>query len=488
MNSLSPIMAASRRRLPLSLSPAMWLDASDAATLYDATSGGSLVAADGEVARWEDKSGNSRHATQATLGSRPLRKTAIQNGKDVIRFDGTSDSMTHGLTSSITSCSIFAVTKKLSDQTSFRGIISIGSSPSGSTLLSRNATSGRWGTYTTADAPANTSAGTSAFNLLCIIDNAASGGEFYFNGSSDGTWAGNSLVQTLKHVGGDASSSQWTHSDIAEILVYPTALSATNRQAVETYLSAKWAGGYDFDAADYFARIVAAGSTISSANQTAVNAFVVGCKTDGIWSAIKASCLLAGADDLTGALVPLVGTAPTNVDGLFVAGDYSRTTGLIGNGSTKYLNSNRSNNSDPQNNQHLAVYQTEATAGTLFEGWIGTGNVSARSQVFRNSGAGNVTTFFRSRNDIGSTVSAASSSVGLKGLSRSISSSVAARAEGSNYTLNHVSAAPTSASISVFGLGVSDKAASRLSFYSIGESLDLEMLDARLATYMSSLT
>jgi hypothetical protein len=246
--------------------------------------------------------------------------------------------------------------------------------------------------------------------------------------------------------------------------------------------------GFEPETNIYLARIVAAGSSISSSNLGAVNTFVAGCKTDGIWNAIKASCLLAGADTLAGALIPLVGAAPTNVGGFFVTGDYSRTTGLIGNGSTKYLNSNRSNNSDPQNNQHLAVYQTEATAGTLFEGWIGTGNVSARSQVFRNLGAGNVTTFFRSRNDIGSTVSAASSSVGLKGLSRSISSSVAARANGSNYTLNHISAAPTGASISVFGLGASDKAASRLSFYSIGESLDLALLDARLATYMSSLT
>jgi hypothetical protein len=74
---------------PLDLTPALWLDASDASTLYDATTGGSLVAADGLVARWQDKSGNSRHATQATSGSRPQRKTAIQNSLDVVRFDGT---------------------------------------------------------------------------------------------------------------------------------------------------------------------------------------------------------------------------------------------------------------------------------------------------------------------------------------------------------------------------------------------------------------
>jgi hypothetical protein len=62
-----------------------WYDASDASTLYDATSGGSLVAADGAVARWEDKSGNARHATQATSGDRPLRKAAVYGGRDTLR-------------------------------------------------------------------------------------------------------------------------------------------------------------------------------------------------------------------------------------------------------------------------------------------------------------------------------------------------------------------------------------------------------------------
>lgn len=70
-----------------------WWDASDSSTLFDATSGGSAVAADGEVARLEDKSGNGRHFTQSTSSLRPLRKTAVQNGSDVVRFDGSDDWM-----------------------------------------------------------------------------------------------------------------------------------------------------------------------------------------------------------------------------------------------------------------------------------------------------------------------------------------------------------------------------------------------------------
>jgi len=70
---------------------ALWLDASDTATLFDATSGGSLPAADGAVARLNDKSGNARHIIQSTAGARPTRRTAVANGLGVVRFDGSDD-------------------------------------------------------------------------------------------------------------------------------------------------------------------------------------------------------------------------------------------------------------------------------------------------------------------------------------------------------------------------------------------------------------
>jgi hypothetical protein len=76
---------------PSRIATLWWLDASDSSTLFDATSGGSLVAADGEVARWEDKSGNAKHITQATSVNRPIRKTNTENGRDVVQFDGTND-------------------------------------------------------------------------------------------------------------------------------------------------------------------------------------------------------------------------------------------------------------------------------------------------------------------------------------------------------------------------------------------------------------
>ena len=69
----------------------LWLDGSDETSLFDDPYSGSNVAADGTIARWEDKSNNLRHARQTTSAERPIRKAGAQNGRDAVRFDGTDD-------------------------------------------------------------------------------------------------------------------------------------------------------------------------------------------------------------------------------------------------------------------------------------------------------------------------------------------------------------------------------------------------------------
>jgi len=70
----------------------LWLDATKG--LFDATSGGNPVTADGSsVARWEDQSGSGYHVTQSTSANRPVLKTGIRNSKNAIRFDGSGDKM-----------------------------------------------------------------------------------------------------------------------------------------------------------------------------------------------------------------------------------------------------------------------------------------------------------------------------------------------------------------------------------------------------------
>ena len=64
----------------------LWLDASDSATLEDAVGGGTTPLDDGDVAEWQDKSGNDNHCSQATAANRPHLRVAEVNGLDAIDF------------------------------------------------------------------------------------------------------------------------------------------------------------------------------------------------------------------------------------------------------------------------------------------------------------------------------------------------------------------------------------------------------------------
>lgn len=70
------------------ISPHTWIDFSDTSTLFDATTGGSVVTNGVGIARAEDKSGNGRNFTQSTSGSRPTFTSNVQNGLGIARFDG----------------------------------------------------------------------------------------------------------------------------------------------------------------------------------------------------------------------------------------------------------------------------------------------------------------------------------------------------------------------------------------------------------------
>jgi hypothetical protein len=248
----------------------------------------------------------------------------------------------------------------------------------------------------------------------------------------------------------------------------------------------------DSDAAAYIAAVEAADTEpLEEKTKIAIDNFVLGCKADGIWNAIKASCILAGARTLTGALVPLVGTAPTNVGGLFVSDDYNRKTGLVGNGSTKYLDSNRNNNVDPQNSNHICVYVSSLVGpGSGFRGFMGAGNSNPETNIFFNDITSQIGSRSRSGPE-GNTIELGSVlAAGIFGLNRSVSSAFSVRANGAVYTVNRDSKSPSNFNVWVFAVNRNNvptvPTPSRLAFYSIGESLDLALLDARITDLINA--
>ena len=243
----------------------------------------------------------------------------------------------------------------------------------------------------------------------------------------------------------------------------------------------------DSDAQAYITAVEAAdGQALETATRYAINNFVIGCKQDGIWNAIKASCILAGARTLAGALVPLVGTAPTNFN--FVSGDYNRKTGLVGNGSTKYLNSNRNNNADPQNSKHLSVFVSTSATRDANRGLIGAGFTDTGSSGIV-SATGTARLVFRVNSSLttgGGETSVPETAPSFAGCSRNTSSGGSIRFNQTTATFSNNSESLLNRDVVVFGRDLAAQANARLAFYSIGESLDLALLDARVTDLINA--
>lgn len=242
----------------------------------------------------------------------------------------------------------------------------------------------------------------------------------------------------------------------------------------------------DSDALTYIAAVESAdGQALEESVKVAIFNFISGCKSDGIWSALKSSCILAGARTLSGALVPLVGAAPTNNN--FVSGDYNRKTGLLGNGTTKYLNSNRSATADPQNNAHFSVFvSTPGATGRYYLAQFTTSATPQRYDYLTSS----ISVVIKGDSNIATNLNAGTS--GLIAASRLSSSQATYRINKNSSTVNNTSKAVDNLNLFIFARNVNGSLGTglsngRLSFHSIGESLNLDLLDTRVSNLMTAL-
>ena len=256
-----------------------------------------------------------------------------------------------------------------------------------------------------------------------------------------------------------------------------------------------WKSGYSFDsdASTYIDAVETAdGQALETGVRIAINDFVLGCKQDGIWNAIKASCILAGARTLDGALVQLVGTAPTK-QGTEVDWNYNRVTGLQGNGTNNYLDSNRLDNADPQNDSHRSVYAT--TPGTqTFDAYIGVVYTlpTRQSYIARATDLGGRMIVTERGGSGGQTdLSGQQNASGFIGQSRKDVASYSARVSQNTNFLNDTSTSALAANSFVFARNFNGSANiitnARLAFYSIGESLDLALLDTRVSNLITAI-
>jgi len=170
----------------------------------------------------------------------------------------------------------------------------------------------------------------------------------------------------------------------------------------------------------------------------------------------------------------------------FVEGDYGRTAGLTGDG-TSYIDSGRANDADPQNDKHVSVYASNA--GTLYKIYIGSLS-STPSQTLTQLSRLDAT---RANGVVNGAAAQTLSALpdGFFGITRSSASSQNARIDGATTEGLIASNGNNSLNLFVFARNTNGTASefidATIAFYSIGTSLSLADLDTAVTNLITAI-
>jgi hypothetical protein len=244
----------------------------------------------------------------------------------------------------------------------------------------------------------------------------------------------------------------------------------------------------DPDAKAYVSAVqVADNQPLESNVKRAINDLVVDLKAGDFWDKLGVAYLFAGARTYNGALVPLRGPAPTNTG--FGQDDYHRLWGLKSDG-TKWLDSNRANDIDGQDDSHNAIWLHTAQPRHISGNYLGSGTDSGSNQ---HGYSNNTNVLWRNRSATSSGLTVDSAVVnGVWGATRTGASGFSRRAGTAVSTNSVASQAPNNRNIYIFGrndsTGIHDSISlGRLRWYSAGAAIALSTLETLLQTFFTKL-
>jgi hypothetical protein len=208
---------------------ALWLDGAD-------SSSASMTLDGTAVSSWRDKSGNGRDFA-ASGTARPTLTASGLNGRSVVTFDGTDDQLTNPANVvGFSSVTMFAVVYRQAG--AYGGIITSTSADASPALIIENNNIAVRG-------HANVSLQPGGFSGPAVACGRVSSGatDIFTNGlvrDSDAASGSLGSVTTTAIGTYRLAAANYLNGYIAELIVYPTALSTADRARVEAYLAAKW--------------------------------------------------------------------------------------------------------------------------------------------------------------------------------------------------------------------------------------------------------
>lgn len=228
--------------LPVS-GAALWLDGDDSTT-FTFSSGT-------RVSEWRDKSGNARHFTQATSANQPNR-VASQGGKTGVVFNESGTIyclLNSGYDWAASAFTVFGVVDfnagnfpAMFGRNSTAALVLGANSASANFAISRigqaTSSSNLTVTGTNADVIVYKSAGISSGSVTVDVYKNGTAGNASLTLSS--LVAGNTAIVGASGSPSGLTDSFGSNGYICELIVYPSQLSDTDRNSVESYLKTKW--------------------------------------------------------------------------------------------------------------------------------------------------------------------------------------------------------------------------------------------------------
>ena len=242
-------------------------------------------------------------------------------------------------------------------------------------------------------------------------------------------------------------------------------------------------GAFSAEAQNYFDRLDTAGDTTYTAYKQPLANYIDSLVTLGgaYWDDMKSAASFVGVG-IQGITVPLRDGVPTLTNNNFVADDLDALTGLLSDGSTKYLATGLTGTDLSQNDHSFSVYASSGATTGFLGGLYGTNFNRTIATALTPTG-----TSFYSASPLDAS-SKITSTPSLVGISRSASTEFTARTNQGDETFTRTSGVPNTGGLSLYavGAGVAPTTA-RLATYHAGPALNLATLEGLQDTLISEI-
>ena len=217
----------------------IWIDFSDATTLFTDAARTTLVSTDGaSILGVTNLSGSANHAAASASNLSPKYRTNVQNGLSTASFDGTNDFLKMDNLVTATQFTVAGVWRIRGNQTVFN------SGSNGLNGYQLKATTGcRQITFSGVTDKTDSVISTTAFETW-VLAHATGATCLIVNGTtaSVGNPTNNPTALTASTILGAAACTTGNlNGDIGELILYDSALSLEDRQSLDSYLNSKWA-------------------------------------------------------------------------------------------------------------------------------------------------------------------------------------------------------------------------------------------------------